>query len=132
MTMLWPTLTVLDVEASIAFYSEWLGFRQDLAEKDETGLTFLGSVEVGETVIMFESPGPNATLAPNHGEGSGVMLTICLSDADDIDALYERLLQGGVRICAPIGDRPWGNRDFMLQDPDGYRISVAKQIAPAT
>ena len=132
MTMLWPTLTVLDVEASIAFYGEWLGFRQDLAEKDDTDVTFLGSVEVGETVIMFESAGPNATLEPNHGERSGVMLTVCLSDADDIDALYQRLLQGGVRICAPIGDRPWGNRDFMLQDPDGYRISIAKQIWPAT
>lgn len=125
---LWPTLTVLDVEASLAFYREQLGFRQDLVEKDDGGTTFLGSVEVGDTVIMFESPGPTVTLQPNHGERSGVTLNICLSAADDIDLLYERLQRGGVTICGPIGDRPWGNRDFMLQDPDGYRVVIAKPI----
>jgi len=130
MTILWPTLTVLDVDASLAFYTEKLGFRQDLAEKDVNGATFLGSVEVGDTVIMFESPAPEATPERHHGERSGVTLTVCLSEADDIDSLYQRLQRDGVRICGPIGDRPWGNRDFMIQDPDGYRVAIAKPIGP--
>ena len=128
MTILWPTLTVRDVDASLAFYSERLGFRQDMAEKDETGTTFLGSVEVGNTVIMLESAGPNVHLEADHGLRSGVMLTVCLPDTDELDALYRRLQVGGVNICGPIGDRPWGNRDFMIQDPDGYRLVIASPI----
>ncbi len=127
MTILWPTLTVQNVETSLAFYSERLGFRKDMVEKDDTGTTFLGSVEVGETVIMFESPPAEARMEPNHGQRSGVTLTICLSATEDLDALYGRLRAEGVNICAPIGDRPWGNRDFTVQDPDGYRVVLASK-----
>lgn len=128
MTILWPTLTVEDVEASLAFYSERLGFRQDVAEKDETGTTFLGSVEIGETIIMFESAGPGVRLESHHGLTSGVMLTICLPSTNELEALHRRLQVAEVHICSPIGDRPWGNRDFMIQDPDGYRLVFASPI----
>jgi uncharacterized glyoxalase superfamily protein PhnB len=128
MTILWPTLTVRDVDASLAFYSGHLGFRQDLAEKDDAGTTFLGSVEVGETVIMFEGARPGGPLEPDHGLTSGVVLTVCLRSTDELEALYLRLQASAVNICGPIGNRPWGNRDFMIQDPDGYRIVVASQI----
>ena len=128
MPILWPTLTVRDVDASLSFYSRHLGLPRDFAEQDGAGQTFLGSVEVGETVIMFEREARNATLESNHGERSGVTLTICLMTTDDIDRLYQRLRQDGVKVCSPIGDRPWGNRDFTIQDPDGYRIIVAKPM----
>jgi len=55
MTTLWPTLTVADVDTSLAFYADKLGFRSDLRLQNDDGKTFLGSVEVGDTVIMFES-----------------------------------------------------------------------------
>lgn len=58
MTTLWPTLTVEDVEVSLAFYSDTLGFKSDLKLQDDDGKTFLASVEVGDTMIMFESPDP--------------------------------------------------------------------------
>ena len=130
MTILWPTLTVRDVEATLAFYSERLGFKQDLAEKDDDGTTFLGSVEVGETVIMFESAGPDVHLQPDHGLTSGVMLTVCLPTTDELEVLYRRLQASDVNVCGPIGERPWGNRDFMIQDPDGYRLVIAAPISP--
>lgn len=131
MTTLWPTLTVRDVEASLAFYHGALGFRRDLLERDESGIPTLGSVEVGDTVIMFETPGPGAELEPNHAAGSGVTLTLCLPSSADIDGLYARLQREGAAICAPIGDRPWGNRDFGIRDPDGYQLIVAQPIAGA-
>jgi uncharacterized glyoxalase superfamily protein PhnB len=132
MTAMWPTLTVKDVDASLEFYSENLGLRRDLAEKDSGGTTFLGSVEVGDTVIMFESQGPNVSLDTDHGARSGVTLTVCLSSQDDIDAMYHRLLENRVRVCSAIGNRPWGNRDFTVQDPDGYRVIIAQQITTPT
>ena len=129
MSTMWPTLTVKDVDASLEFYSRNLGLPRDLAEKDDEGLTFLGSVEVGDTVIMFESSGSNVTLDTDHGAKSRVTLTVCLSGDDDIDAMYQRLLASDVRVCSPIGNRPWGNRDFTVLDPDGYHVVIAQQIA---
>lgn len=131
MTTLWPTLTVREVEASLAFYSGTLGFRRDLLECDDGGSPTLGSVEVGDTVIMFETPAPGADLEPNHGARSGVTLTVCLPSSADIDGLYARLQRVGAPICSPIGDRPWGNRDFGIRDPDGYHLIVAQPIPGA-
>jgi uncharacterized glyoxalase superfamily protein PhnB len=130
-TTLWPTLTVRDVDASLAFYSGTLGFRRDLRECDEGGIPTLGSVEVGDTVIMLETPAPGADLALNHGALSGVTLTVCLPSSADIDSLYGRLQREGAAICSPIADRPWGNRDFGIRDPDGYQLIVAQQIRGA-
>ena len=127
MTTLWPTLTVADVDASLAFYSDMLGFKPDLKLQDDDGKTFLGSVEVGDTVIMFESPDPTD---PDSGRGarSGVRLTICFPESHDIDAFYAELRRKDVSIACEIGDRFWGNRDFTVRDPDGYHLIIARPI----
>ena len=46
MITLWPTLTVADVDASLAFYSDTLGFKSDLKLQDDDGKTFLASVQI--------------------------------------------------------------------------------------
>ena len=57
---------------------------------------------------------------------SGFSLTICFDETRDLDALYLELKTKGVTIECEIGDRPWGNRDFTIRDPDGYQLILAK------
>jgi uncharacterized glyoxalase superfamily protein PhnB len=128
MTTLWPTLTVRDVDASLTFYADKLGFKSDLRLQDERGKTFLGSVEVGDTVIMFESADPKGPSEANRGHRSGVTLTICFPEAHDIDAFYAELRTKGVPIACEIDDRFWGNRDFTVRDPDGYHLVIARPV----
>ena len=128
MTTLWPTLTVADVDASLAFYSDVLGFKSDLKLQDDDGKTFLGSVEVGDTVIMFESPDPKDPPHSGRGARSGVRLTICFPESHDIDAFYAELRRKDVSIACEIGDRFCGNRDFTVRDPDGYHLILARPI----
>jgi uncharacterized glyoxalase superfamily protein PhnB len=132
LTMMWPTLTVRNVDASLAFYRDKLGFEVDLHLRDDKGSVFLGSVEVGDTVIMFESPDPREPLVVNRGSRSGVTLTILLPDDHDIDTFYTDLHAKGVRICNDIGDRPWGHRNFSIRDPDGYCLIFARSIGPTS
>ena len=128
MTTLWPTLTVADVDVSLAFYSEKLGFKSDLKLQDDDGKMFLGSVEVGDTVIMFESPDPEDPPDSGRGARSGVRLTICFPESHDIDAVYTELRRKDISIACEIGDRFWGNRDFTVRDPDGYHLIIARPI----
>lgn len=83
-------------------------------------------MEAGDTVLMFESPGPNDSGESNRGRRSGISLTICFSETKDLDALYAELSTKGVTIECEIGDRPWGNRDFTIRNPDGYKLILAK------
>ena len=124
MPILWPTLTVQDVERSLSFYRDQLGLEQDLDLRDAKGELFLASVEVADSVIML-SRGHSDTPHPLR---SDVRLTLLFERGHDIDALLESLRSRGAVVCAPIGDRPWGHRDFTVFDPDGYHITIARPL----
>jgi uncharacterized glyoxalase superfamily protein PhnB len=126
---MWPTLDVANVERSLAFYRDQLGLEQDLAERDETGALFLASVEVGETVIMLTRAQRGVSPAP---QPSAVRLTLLFDRGTDIDGLLDRLQGSGLRVCSPIGNRPWGHRDFTVFDPDGYHVTIARPLAMET
>jgi uncharacterized glyoxalase superfamily protein PhnB len=125
MPMMWPTLTVQDVERSLSFYRNQLGLEQDLDLRDETGGLFLASVEVDDTVIMLTRADASTPQGPRR---SGMRLTLLFERGHDIDALLQRLVAGGAMVCAPIGDRPWGHRDFTVFDPDGYHVTIARPL----
>ena len=125
MPLMWPTVTVQDVERSLVFYRDQLGLEQDLNLTDETGSLFLASVEVSDTVIMLTRAHQGE---PPESQGAGVRLTLLFDRADDIDALLERLQAHGAVVCSPIGDRPWGHRDFTVLDPDGYHVTIARPL----
>ena len=96
--------------------------------EDHHGRTYLGSVEVGDTVLMFEARDRLAPSAAKPGTGCGIRLTILLPQGHDIDAYYSELLAKNVPIACEIGNRFWGNRDFTISDPDEYHLTLAKQI----
>ena len=125
MPMMWPTLTVQDVERALSFYRDQLGLQQDLDLRDETGALFLASVEVDDTVIMLTRAHAST---PQDPQRSGVRLTLLFERGYDVDALLQRLVAGGAMVCAPIGDRPWGHRDFTVFDPDGYHVTIARPL----
>jgi uncharacterized glyoxalase superfamily protein PhnB len=125
MPLMWPTLTVQDVERSLSFYRDQLGLEQDLDLRDETGALYLASVEVHETVIMLSQANPSTPQDPRR---SGVRLTLLFDGGHDIDALLDRLLGRAMVVCSPIGDRPWGHRDFTVFDPDGYHVTIARPL----
>jgi uncharacterized glyoxalase superfamily protein PhnB len=128
MPMMWPTLAVQNVERALSFYRDQLGLEQDLDLRDETGALFLASVEVDDTVIMLSRAHPGAPAEPQR---SGVRLTLLFDRGHDVDALLEHLIGRGAVVCSPIGDRPWGHRDFTVFDPDGYHVTIARPLDPA-
>ena len=128
--MLWPHFTVQDVDATLSFYRDRLGFEQDLCLKDHGG-TFLGSVEVGDTVIMFERPDPHKPPMANRGRLADIGLTILFPESFDLDGFYAQLRGQDIRMFRDIGNRPYGNRDFAVLDPDGY-VWCSRRWPPAT
>ena len=47
---------------------------------------------------------------------------------DDVDAMYDRLVQAGHEPEAAPADAPWGERYFHVKDPDGHELSFAKPL----
>ena len=49
-------------------------------------------------------------------------------EAPDLDAYYERLKADGIEIVDPIADRPWGQREFTVADPQGNWLSFWRAL----
>ena len=52
--------------------------------------------------------------------GYGVEVVIMVADLE----AYYRKVQGTVNVVTPLDRRPWGLRDFRIEDPFGYYIRV--------
>ncbi len=126
MSVIQPLLSVRDVPASLAFYTEQLGFIPDgtpLPGKD--GRPVFAGVKHGETTIYLDNT-EYADLPPDTPLGIGVDLFIGVNG--DIDALYARLQAAQVTIVRDLQEEFWGDKRFVIQDPDGYRLSLYKTV----
>lgn len=57
-----------------------------------------------------------ATLGP---KGAGLFLYISI---DDVDRFYKEVKDKGLSPSNEPRDWPWGNREFVIRDPDGYKL----------
>jgi catechol 2,3-dioxygenase-like lactoylglutathione lyase family enzyme len=102
------TLHVKDVEKSFAFYRQFPG-----AE------------------VMFHLPGIFALLKM----GNGRLGLLCDQkrpfhveiDCLDLDATYALFQELGIPTEGPPSVKPWGERDFLLLDPDGNLVECGQQ-----
>ena len=47
---------------------------------------------------------------------------------NDVDTLYDDLIKKGAIIDYKIGNKPYGCREFGIQDLDGYYIAFGQEI----
>jgi len=48
---------------------------------------------------------------------------------DDVDAMYQRVLDAGFDPETAPTDASWGERYFHVRDPDGHELSLARPLA---
>jgi catechol 2,3-dioxygenase-like lactoylglutathione lyase family enzyme len=98
-----PELPVADVERAQQHYRDALGF--------EIGWLYpgkeIGAVSRDKAVIFFRKREP-----PFEPAVHWVF-------AEDVDAWYQELTASGANIVDPLEKKPWGLRQFTVQDLDG-------------
>jgi len=118
-----PEFFVSDVGATVRFYTETLGF-------DAVRLETEGSVPVfavlglGDAVVLIDRQ-ESIGGAPPTPRGLAVNIRVMVPD---VDAVYGRARAAGATISRDIGDRDYGLRDFIVRDPDGFRIRFASPV----
>jgi uncharacterized glyoxalase superfamily protein PhnB len=58
--------------------------------------------------------------------GAGVALYMTVADTEDIDAYFQRVKEAGATVVQEPTDQFWGNRDWIIADPDGYLLWIGK------
>lgn len=58
----------------------------------------------------------------------GVVITL---ELDDVDSIYKRAKKAKLPIVQDLRDEEWGQRHFMVEDPNGLLVDVVKMIEPS-
>ena len=114
-------LNVADVERSIKFYTEILGFK--LSDRNQFGMAFLRNGTDHHTIGFAPAP-EGAPMAPND---KYVTFHHVALEVDDVDALFkarEFLKENGVKIHFEGRRGPGSNIGIEFQDPDGYNVEL--------
>jgi catechol 2,3-dioxygenase-like lactoylglutathione lyase family enzyme len=121
-------LAVADVERSIAFYSERLGFAVEATYDDPPYATLacagtrLSLAEQGHPAE--DRPGVTMN-APADPSSLQVVLVLEMSGVREA---YESLSAAGVRFLAEPYSPPWGGHRCFAVDPDGYLIELEEPV----
>lgn len=109
-----PLLASLDLDRTLAFYVEKLGFDVEVFHVDDAA-----GVERDGVQIHFWLC-DERQIAEN---------TSCRIDVEGIESLYAELLpQGVVHPNGSLEDKPWGFREFAVLDSDGNLITFVQEI----
>ena len=118
-----PSFTVADLQKSLAFYRDVLGFTaRERWEKDGK----LAGIELVAGSARFWLGQDDWQKGRDRVKGVGFRL-YC-ETAQDIDALAARVRAGGGTIVEEPKDEPWGGRAFGFRDPDGFTITFASEV----
>jgi uncharacterized glyoxalase superfamily protein PhnB len=118
-----PSLTVNDIEKSLAWYRDVLGFTVD--QRWEADGKLMGAeMKAGNVVLMIGQD--DWKKGRDRVKGAGVRI-YCDTD-QDIDRLAARIKANGGTLAQEPKDQPWGMRDLAIDDPDGYKITIARDL----
>jgi catechol 2,3-dioxygenase-like lactoylglutathione lyase family enzyme len=125
-----PELSVTDLACSLAFYTGLLGFSVRY-RRDDPPFAYL---EQQQVQLMLEQVHPAGwqvgALEPPFGRGINLQMELT-----DIQPLLDRLQRADIvlfrqpaEVWYPVGEMLAGQREFLLQDPDGYLLRFVQYL----
>lgn len=115
-----PSYTVNDLEKSLAFYRDVLGFAVEQTW-DEGGKVTGVSLRAGGVSFLIGQD--DWKKGRNRSKGEGFRM-FCMTDKN-VDSIAKAIEQRGGKLDSGPRDQPWGVRDISVTDPDGFKITIA-------
>ncbi len=115
-----PSMTASDLERSIKFYVDGLGF--SITDRHEEGgqLRFV-MLKAGEAEIGLGQD----DFAKGRDRSKGVGMRLWLTTTQDLHALAEQAKRAGFPPDNEVAALPWGPLGFAITDPDGFKLTIS-------
>jgi uncharacterized glyoxalase superfamily protein PhnB len=115
-----PALTVADLQRSIKFYTEALGFFIGDRYTDKGGALQGVMLKAGACEIGLSQD----DWAKGRDRQRGGAMRIYCTTVQDIDKLAARVKAAGYQLTAQPHDQAWGGRAFSVADPDDFQLPI--------
>ena len=119
------SLTVKDLQKSLAWYRDVLGFTVDRKFEREGKLRGV-ALKAGDVRILIGQDDGAKGWERVKGEGFSLQFTT----DQNVDEIAKRIKELGSTLDLEPADTPWGARVFRLRDPDGFRLAISS-VPPA-
>lgn len=118
----WTGIVTERVVESCDFYVAMFGCPL-LFEGEDNWFVLLG---LGNSELAFMKPGlsfQGPMFRKPLASADGLWISV---DVDDAKAEYQRLQDLGVTISQELRDEPWGDRHFVIMDPNGIALDIVE------
>src|SRR5262245_31554616 len=116
-----PSFTVNDLDRSLAWYRDVLGFGVEETYKDD-GKVIGVALKAGDVSFMIGQDDWKKGRDRKKGEG----FRIYCETKKSVDDLAKQIESKGGQLDSGPTDQPWGVRDITVTDPDGFKITIAR------
>ena len=124
-TTLGCSITCKDLEASLRFYRDGIGFGVEQTYENE-GKVVVAIIAAGNIRIVLNQD--DGKLGWDRIKGQGFFIQINVASAADVDAAAVRVKAAGGTLIDEPADRPWGVRMFQFRDIDGFKMGVSTPL----
>jgi len=114
------SLTVKDLQKSIAWYRDVIGFTIDRKFEREGKLRGV-ALKAGDVQISINQD--DGAKGWDRVKGEGFSLRIATDQS--VDEIAARIKEHGGILDTEPADMPWGARLFRLRDPDGFKLTIS-------
>ena len=120
---LWTGIVTDKVQQSKDFYTRLFGC--EVLHEAEGGWFVL--LRLGHSELGFMKPNQpsQAAISRPAFDGRGVWIVV---DVEDAGADYKRMQALGVPSEGGLRDEPWGDRHFVVVDPNGIGVDVVQRM----
>ena len=120
------SLTVKDLEKSVAWYRGLVGFIVD-REYERGGKVRSVALKAGAVRILLNQDDGAKGLDRAKGEGFSLQFIT----AQSVDEIAKRIKDLGGTLDSEPTDMPWGARVFRVRDPDGFKFAISSERPPS-
>jgi uncharacterized glyoxalase superfamily protein PhnB len=120
---LWASLTVNDLQKSLAWYRDVVGFTVH-QEYERDGKVMGIALKAGDVRILIGQDDGAKGWDRQKGEG----FSLQLMTAQSVDEIAARIKSRGGTLESEPMDMPWGARVFRVVDPDGFKLAISSEV----
>jgi len=108
-----------DLDTSEAFY-------KDIGFKTKRNNDFIEAKLGRSKLVLFDQSKVHFKKEVKiEPKGAGVFIMI---NVDDVNDYHKSITSKGLSPSSDPKDWPWGNREFVIKDPDGYKLVFFEEI----
>ena len=119
-----PVFIVASLSEAKSFYTSNFGFNVAFENEWYLHLVSESGIQVG---FMLPNQPTQPEIFHKRHTGDGVIFSL---EVDDADSAYSIARENGLEIVLDLKSEDWGQRHFVVKDPNGVFIDIVQSFEP--